>query len=204
VRRHLWFLPESPDVLRELRDQADVSVECLDALVSWTHGDVDAAARLWDAEQRAGDCKRKLWRALRAAFATPVDPEDLYALSFRLDLVLSAAHNLVRESEVLGLDAADEPSAAMAVIARDGVACLRESFALMTSDRDRATELADRARHTARDVEHTYRDAMRRVLDSDDLRQIWAESARYNRFVEIADRVAQVSDRVWYAVIKED
>jgi uncharacterized protein Yka (UPF0111/DUF47 family) len=203
VKRRLWFLPESPDVVKQLCEQATVSVECLEALVSWAQGAADAADHLRDAERRAGERKRELWRALRAAFSTPIDPEDLYALSFRLDLVLSAAHNLVRESEVLGLEAADEPSAQMAALARDGMARLRDSFAAMTSDRDRATELADDARHTARDVEHAYRGAMRRVLDQDDLRRIWAESERYNRFVELADRVAQVSDRVWYAVVKE-
>ena len=204
MKRRLWFLPDSPDVVEQLCIQARVSVECLDALVSWAQGDPDAAEHLRAAEHQAGDCKLALWRMLRVAFSTPIDPEDLYALSFRLDLVLSAAHNLVRDSEVLGLQAADEPSAAMATLARDGVARLRDAFGLMTADRDRATQLADGARHTARDVEHAYTDAMRRVLDQDDLRQIWKESERYNRFVELADRVVQVSDRVWYAVVKED
>ena len=91
----------------------------------------------------------------------------------------------------------------MATTIRDGVACLHDSFTVMTSDRDHATRLADQARHTARDVEHAYRAAMGGVLAQDDLRQIWAESQRYAHFVELADRVAQVSDRVWYAVVKE-
>jgi uncharacterized protein Yka (UPF0111/DUF47 family) len=199
-----WFLPESPHVLEQLCDQATVSVDCLDALVAWAEGAPDAADHLRAAEQQAGDCKLELWRSLRAAFATPIDPEDLYALSFRLDLVLSAAHNLVRASEVLGLEAADGPSAEMATVIRDGVASLRDAFGLITKDQTHATQLADQARHTSRDVEQAYRDAMRGVLDQDDLRQIWAESERYNRFVELADRVVQVSDRVWYAVIKED
>ncbi len=198
-----WFLPEGSDAVQLLCEQARISVECVTALVSWAQGDADASARLWDTERRAGEQKRELWRALRAAFSTEIDPEDLYSLSFRLDLVLSAAHNLVRETEVSGLDAADPPSAAMAGIVRDGVVNLHQAFTVMSTDRDRATELADAARHTVRDVEHAYRDAMRAVLAYDDLRRIWAETQRYRGFVDLADRVTQVSDRVWYAVVKE-
>jgi uncharacterized protein Yka (UPF0111/DUF47 family) len=203
VKLRPWFFPDVPDVLGMLREQSTVSIQCLDALVAWAGGDADAVARLRAAEQHAGSCKKELWRALRIAFSTPLDPEDLYSLSFLLDLVLSGAHNIVRDSEVLGLDPNDAACATMATVCRDAVAALHDAFPLMADDAARATTLADEARHCARRVEHLYREAMPGVLAEDDLRRVWAETLRYGLFVELADRVVRVSDRVWYAVVKE-
>ena len=42
---------------------------------------------------------------LRAAFSTPLDPEDIYELSERLDEVLNGAKNTVRESEIMKIGA---------------------------------------------------------------------------------------------------
>jgi hypothetical protein len=38
---------------------------------------------------------------------------------------------------------------------------------------------------------------------ADDLGPVWATSERYRRFLELAHRVVRVSERVWYAVVKE-
>ena len=198
-----WFLPEVPDVLAMLDQQASMSVEYLTTLVAWAAGQPGAGERLRDTEVRCGRCKRALWRALRVAFSTPLDPEDLYSLSFLLDEVLNAGRDLVRDVEVLGLGTADAPGVEMATIVRDSVECLGRAFAAMTTDPDRATELADEARRSVRRCEDVYRVAMRPVLATGDLRHTWATAERYRRFLELAHRVVRVSDRVWYAVVKE-
>jgi uncharacterized protein Yka (UPF0111/DUF47 family) len=203
VKLRPWFLPDVPDVLGMLGEQSTVSVQCLDELVAWAHGDADAAARLREAERHAGRCKHELWRALRISFSAPLDPEDLYTLSFLLDVVLSGAHNIVRDSEVLGLDPNNPSCAAMAAVCRDGVVELHDAFPVMADDAARATALADEARHCARRVEHLYREAMPTVLADEDLRRVWAETLRYGLFIELADRLVRVSERVWYAVVKE-
>ena len=91
----------------------------------------------------------------------------------------------------------------MATVCRDAVCALHDAFPVMVDDAARATALADEARHCARRVEHLYREAMPKVLAEADLRQVWAETIRYGLFIELADRVVRVSDRVWYAVVKE-
>lgn len=52
MNRRRWLLPEAPDVLRMLRDQADVTVERLDALVEWAAGDSAAGDRVRACEGR--------------------------------------------------------------------------------------------------------------------------------------------------------
>ena len=98
-----WFLPETPDVLGMLASQMDVTVEGMEALVAWAQGDPDASDLIRDCEHRADDHKRELRSALRQAFTTPIDAEDLYALSERLDASLNQAKDAVREAEVMAM-----------------------------------------------------------------------------------------------------
>ena len=102
-----WFLPEAPDVLGMLVEQSAVSAAGMDALVRWAEGDLDAADEVRDAEHRADDHKRALRAALRSSFLTPLDAEDLYALSERLDAALNQAKDAVREAEVMGMGPGD-------------------------------------------------------------------------------------------------
>ena len=99
-----WFLPENPDVLGLLNRQATVTLGGMEAFAIWSRGGADDAAQaVRDAERTADDVRRELLRALSKALTTPVDQEDLYWLSERLDTVINGAKNIVRESEVLGV-----------------------------------------------------------------------------------------------------
>ena len=101
MRHGRWFLPETPDVLGLLRRQVAVTVEGVDAFAAWAAGDVTAAEGVRDAEHRGDAAKRELLSALRAAFVTPVEPEDVFALSRGIDWVLNYARDLVNESEAM-------------------------------------------------------------------------------------------------------
>jgi uncharacterized protein len=52
ARTH-WFIPQSPDVLGMLREQAQTTVEGMDDLLAWARGEETAADRLRAAEHRA-------------------------------------------------------------------------------------------------------------------------------------------------------
>ena len=73
----------------------------MEAFARWAAGDDDAALAVRDCEHRADVVRRELHAALREAFVTPVEPEDLYALSRGSDEVLNQAKDAVRESEVM-------------------------------------------------------------------------------------------------------
>jgi uncharacterized protein Yka (UPF0111/DUF47 family) len=208
MRRPLsWFLPDSPDVLGMLRQQAALTIEGMDALVSWVSGDQAAADRVREAEHRADEVKRALRVALRDAFVTPVSQEDLYVLSERLDAVLGGAKDAVRESEVLAM-APDPPMVTMAALLSEGVGHLAEAFGRLAAhggdDRGvAATDAADRAVKAQRQLEKTYRNAMRALLEIDDLRVVMGRRELYRRFSRISETIVQVADRVWYASVRE-
>ena len=99
MSRARWFLPETPDVLGLLRAELAVTIEGVDAFAAWAGGDKSAADAVRDAEHRGDVAKRELLGALRAAFVTPLEPEDVFALSRGIDWILNYARDVVSESE---------------------------------------------------------------------------------------------------------
>ena len=101
----------------------------------------------------------------------------------------------------------DEAMATMASEIRVGVGHLAEAMEVLGShghgSSQHATDQADDAIKQARNLEKTYRAAMSAALDLDDLRELAARRELYRRFTHLGELLAQIGDRVWYAVIKE-
>lgn len=198
-----WFLPDNPDVLGMLRQQTEITIEGIDALVAWANGDVAAAEHVRKHEHRADACKRELRQALTVALTTPLDPEDLFELSRALDAVMNGAKNTVREAEVMHY----VPDPAIADIASQlavGTGHLAEAFAALAERRtEAATEAADAAVKSQREVEHIYRRAMSALIDVDDLRMVGARRELYRRLARASDQLVEVAERVWYSVLKQ-
>ena len=113
MTRRRWFLPETPDVLGLLRRQAAITIEGLDAFESWAAGDAAAAEAVRDAEHRGDEAKRELLTMVRAAFVTPIEPEDAFALSRGIDRLLNYARDLINESEAMACPPDERIAASM-------------------------------------------------------------------------------------------
>ena len=198
-----WLLPYSPDLLGLLRAQAETTVDGMDAFVAWTQGDAAAADRVRECEHVADQRKRDLREALTEAFAPALEPENLFELSQGLDGVLNRVKNTVREAEVMGAQP-DRAIAEMAAELAEGVRNLAAAFDALAdrSQRDDATHAADRAIKNQRRLEHRYRAAMSALIDVEDLREVTAKRELYRRLVRTSDHLANVAERVWYAVLK--
>lgn len=196
-----WLLPDAPDVLGMLSDQAVITVEGLVALEDWAGGDADAGDRVRVAEHAADRQKRRLAQALTTALTTPLEPEDIFELSRRLDEVLNAAKDTVREAELMGV-APDAAMQEMACGIRTGVQSLGGAFAAFGKRGETATVAADAATKQQRHVERVYRAAMNALLECDDLRTVTAQRELYRRLARASDLVLGVADRVWYATLK--
>jgi uncharacterized protein Yka (UPF0111/DUF47 family) len=197
-----WFLPETPDVLGMLHAQAAITIDGIDALAAWAAGDDAQGEVVRKLEHKADQQKRVLLQALRSAFTTPIDAEDIYTLSERLDEILNGAKNAVREAEVMDTRP-DAALAEMALLLAEGVRNLDDGFAHLVDDGHRATDAADAAIRCQRGIEKVYRRAMSSLLASDDLREQMSRRELYRRFSRIGDAIDQVAERIWYAVVKE-
>jgi uncharacterized protein Yka (UPF0111/DUF47 family) len=199
-----WFLPDTPDVLATLTRQAEVTVAGMQAFRAWAAGSAEHEAEVRDYEHEADGLRRVLARDVRIAFSTPLDQEDLYTLSERLDAVLNAAKNVVREADAFGLPP-DRTVAEMAAEAADCTERLRLALSLLVTDPERATAEADAAITSERRMEKAYRAAMRTLLEIDhqNAADLMAHRELYRRTLDIGERIAAVAERIWYAVVKE-
>jgi uncharacterized protein Yka (UPF0111/DUF47 family) len=197
-----WFLPEESDVLGLLRRQLAVTIEGMDAFSEWAQGDADAAQRVRDAEHRADTAKRDVQSALRSAFVLPMEPEDLFALSRGSDWVINHAKDLVRESDVMAFPP-DATVAEMASLLAGSVHDLGEAVARLAAGSGDAVEPANAAAKAERRLEKVYRKGMAALLDVEDLREVTARRELYRRCSQMGDTVADVAERVIYAMVKE-
>ena len=144
----------------------------------------------------------ELRRALTNAFITPIDAEDVYVMSERLDAVLNGAKNLVREAEVMGIEP-DGATADMAKLLAEGVHQLTTAFERLSQSRHGDGDETDAAVKTQRQVERVYRKAASALLTVDDLREVIGRRELYRRFSRVSETLIEAADRVWYATVKE-
>jgi uncharacterized protein len=202
MSRGRWFLPHTPDVLRLLRQQLAMTIEGVDAFAAWADGDAAAAEVVREAEHRGDVAKRALLGSLRAAFVTPLEPEDVFALSRGIDWILDYTRDLVSESEVMAC-APDAVIAQMARLLGEAVRDIDRALAHLDSDEDAATEAADAAIKAERRLERTYYRGMGALLEVDVRSERIARRELYRRCLRIGEMVIDVAERVVYAVVKQ-
>jgi uncharacterized protein len=201
VRHQRWFLPESPDVLGLLRSQLAVTVEGMEAFAAWAAGDDGAADTVRSCEHRADAVKREVREALRAAFVTPLEPEDVFALSRGVDWMLNHAKDTINESEVMACPP-DAALAEMTSLLAQAVRHIDEAIGRLGEHGADATEPADAAIKAERKLERAYRAAMGALLEIGDLREVIARRELYRRCSRMGEGAADVAERVVYAVVK--
>lgn len=202
AQRSPWFLPHHPDILGLLRRQADVTFEGIAAFERWSAtGDPEEAQAVRDAEHEADDTRHELLQALTIALTTPIEQEDAYALSERMDEVIDGAKDTVRLAQALGWQP-DEHAAAMGVRARETAEYMRDAIHALVDKKDHLGETADRVMKSARRMEHDLLAALDALpRDGDSFARIAALEV-YRSYSKVGQALGRVGDRTWYAILK--
>jgi predicted phosphate transport protein (TIGR00153 family) len=99
------FKPKPDKFLQLLVEQTRLTVRGLDLLKSYLEKrDKDTAKKLNATEKEADEVRRIMVEELMRTFITPIDREDIFALSREIDDVLDYANTTVEEMEVLEVD----------------------------------------------------------------------------------------------------
>jgi uncharacterized protein Yka (UPF0111/DUF47 family) len=197
----LWFLPRQPDILGLLDRHAAVTADGVAALARWSETGAGADAQaVRDAEHEADDLRRELLEALTTALATPIDQEDAYALSERIDEVIDCAKDVVRLAEALQWQP-DVYGARMAARAAEAASELHAGVAHLVS-RDRSGEHAERTIKAARRVEHELLEGLAALSRDGDAFDRSVTLELYRAYSAIGEAILRVADRTWYAVLK--
>jgi len=197
-----WFLPETPDVLGLLRRQLAVTIEGADLLTEWSSGAAVASGDLRAVQARGEQSRRDLLSALEEAFITPLEPEDLYAISRGTGRILSGIADLVGEAEVLECSP-DDGLASMAKLLTEAVRQIDVAVAGLGPAAVAATTSADLAIETVRQMQSPYYAGMATTLNLDDRGTRIARRELYRRCSRIGDIAVDVAERVVYSVVKQ-
>jgi predicted phosphate transport protein (TIGR00153 family) len=146
--------------LKLLQDQATLTLKGLDLLKDYMQGQEPAVAQqLTATEKEADEVRRILIDELNRTFVTPMDREDIFALSRTIDDVLDYAYSTVDEMEILRV----KPTPYMCRIAallRDAAFEIQLGVQRLEEHPRVASEHAQRAKALENRVEGVYREAL--------------------------------------------
>ena len=146
--------------IKLIHDQAQLTLEGMDALNAYmVNQDPAASALLKSKEKEADEARRILIYELNKTFITPFDREDIFALSRAIDDVLDYAYSTVSEMEILKVRPTPFMQR-MASLLRDATYELLLAVERLQEHPGVASEHAQRAKALENRVEAVYRDAL--------------------------------------------
>jgi len=155
-----FFKPRQNNFLRLINEQAELTLRGFDHLKTYMESQArEAAEQLTITEKEADEVRRILIDELNRTFVTPIDREDIHALSRTIDDMLDYAYSTVNEMEVLKV----KPTEFMVRIAsllRDAAAERHLAVQRLKEHPNVANDHAQRAKALENRVEGVYREAL--------------------------------------------
>jgi uncharacterized protein len=200
------FKPHDDDFLKAIGDQALKTREGLEALEAYLkNGDEAQAKRVQSIEKEADELRRILIDDLNRTFVTPIDREDLFALSRTIDDVLDYGYTTLDEMVTLGV----KPNLYLQRL----VSILREAAeelylgVLQLKDHPQvALDHANRAKAMENRAESVYRSAVadlfREPKTLDDIIEILKMREIYRHLSNAADRGDEAANILGDIVVK--
>jgi predicted phosphate transport protein (TIGR00153 family) len=206
VRLRELFRPRQDKFLQQLIRQAEKTLEGMDALEGYMEqaSDVHADA-VRQAEKEADELRRILIDDLNRTFVTPLDREDIFALSRAIDDVMDYAYSTVDEMLILKV----EPNSylrRMVSLLQDAAGEIHLAMLRLEKNPGVASEHASRAKALENRVERVYREAIadlfsgpqdiQHVMEMLKLREI------YRHLSNCADRGDEAANVIHDIVVK--
>lgn len=187
-----FFKPRQDKFLQLLIQQAEITqhgMECLEAYMK-KRSDKQAAA-VTQAEKDADEVRRILIDDLGRTFVTPIDREDIFALSRAIDDVMDYAFSTVEEMQILDVEPNDLLRRMVSLL-KDAVAEIQMAMLRLKENPGVASEHAARAKALENRVERVYREAIAELFSGpEDIHQIM----RMLKLREIYRHLSNCADR---------
>ena len=189
-----------------LHDQSSLTLEGLDLLKEYMQGqDPAVAQQLTVTEKNADEVRRILIDELNRTFITPIDREDIFALSRAIDDVLDYAYSTVDEMEILNVQPTPYMHR-MASLLRDAAHEIQMAVQRLQDHPAVANEHAQRAKALENRVEGVYRETLADLFGSlQDVGQV-AEMLKkrevYRHLSNAADRGDEAANVISDIVVK--
>ena len=201
-----FFRSHESDFLKSLGDQALKTREGLEALEAYMKdGDEVQAKRLQAIEKEADELRRILIDDLNRTFVTPIDREDLFALSRTIDDVLDYGYTTLDEMVTLGV----KPNMhlqRLASILREAAEELYLAVIQLKSHPQVALDHAGRAKGLENRAESVYRSAVADLFKEpktiEDIVELLKMREIYRHLSNAADRGDEAANIIGDVVVK--
>jgi predicted phosphate transport protein (TIGR00153 family) len=186
------FKPRPNNFLRLLQDQASLTLKGVELLKEYMDNqDVVVARQLTDTEKEADEVRRILIDELNRTFVTPLDREDIFALSRAIDDVLDYAYSTVDEMEILSVHPTPYTQR-IASLLRDAAYEIDMGVQRLQDHPGVANEHAQRAKALENRVEGVYREALADLFSGlEDIGQV----AEMLKMREVCRHLSNAADR---------
>jgi uncharacterized protein Yka (UPF0111/DUF47 family) len=155
-----FFKPRQDRFLQHLIGQAEKTLEGMDALEAYMKKASDKhAASVAQAEEQANEIRSMLVDDLNRTFVTPIDREDIFALSRAIDEIVDYAYTTVEEMRILGVEPNDYLRRMVSLL-RDAAKEIHWAMLRLKDYPGVATEHATRAKALENRLERVYREAI--------------------------------------------
>jgi hypothetical protein len=204
--RNIFNQSRQDRFLELLIQQADFAVQATEGLLKYlAQPDEKRALRLRQMEKEADEVRRILVDELNRTFVTPMDREDIHALSRNLDDVVDYAYTTSEEMEILALRPNDFLKR-MATLLRDAAVELHLGVLRLKDHPGVANEHAQRAKALENRVERVYREALAELFagakDVDGIVAILKYREVYRHLSNAADRGDEAANHISDIVVK--
>ena len=204
-----WFRRRQNIFFRLLAEQAGKTVEALEALESFvTTEEAEAGERVMRLGKEADETRRILIDELNHTFVTPMDREDIFALSRAIDDVLDYAHTTVGEMMTLEIKS-NEHVRRMVAVLREGTEELSLGVLRLQQNPNVAMEHATRAKRLENQMEDMYRQAIavlfKGAVEQDDVKgviEVLKMREIYRHLSNAADRGDEAANVISDIVVK--
>jgi predicted phosphate transport protein (TIGR00153 family) len=186
------FKPRPNNFLRLLQDQASLTLKGMELLKEYMNNQDPAVARqLTDTEKEADEVRRILIDELNRTFVTPLDREDIFALSRAIDDVLDYAYSTADEMEILNVPPTPYTQR-IASLLRDAAYEIDMAVQRLRDHPGVANEHAQRAKALENRVEDVYREAVADLFSGlEDIGQV----AEMLKMREVCRHLSNAADR---------
>ncbi len=204
------FKPKPNRFMQLLAEQAAKTLEGMEALEAFMHegkkSKREAAAKhVEKAEKEADEVRRILIDELNRTFITPIDREDIFALSRAIDDIIDYGYSTVDEMVVLGV----EPNphlVQMVSLLREGARKIHLGVLRLEDHPNVASEHAVRAKDLENRVESVYREAVAELFkgakDVQDVVEMLKLRELYRHLSNAADRGDEAANIISDIVVK--
>lgn len=201
-----FFKPRQDNFVKLLIEQAEWAVKGLDSLTEYTKTSDEACAdAVRKYEKEADEVRRILVDELNRTFVTPIDREDIFALSRAIDDILDYAYSTVDEMQVLHVTP-NTYLQRMVSLLRDAANEVHMAMLRLKDHPGVATDHAQRAKALENRVESVYREAIAALFegkpDAEHIVEMLKLREIYRHLSNAADRGDEAANIISDIVVK--